>query len=213
MTYIYKITNDINNKIYIGQTEAPLKKRLQQHYKDSLKERNKKRPLYIAIQKYGIEHFRIELIEETSKPDEREKYWINYYNSFLQGYNATLGGDGKALYNSNEILEEILKETSVKEILKKFGCCKDIVRKIAHDNNIDLNINYYKDFLKNHKKVFAYTKDNKFIRSFESTVEASKWCYENKKCKVLNAGVRSHISEVARGKRKSAYGYIWKYDE
>lgn len=47
------------------------------------------------MRKYGIEHFHIEQIEETDKPEEREIYWINFYNSYKNGYNATLGGDGK----------------------------------------------------------------------------------------------------------------------
>ena len=47
------------------------------------------------MNKYGIEHFHIELIEETDNPEEREIYWIEKLGSFKNGYNATLGGDGK----------------------------------------------------------------------------------------------------------------------
>lgn len=56
-----------------------------------------KRPLYKAIAKYGMENFSIETIEEVEDDflGEREIYWINYYNSYSKGYNATLGGDGK----------------------------------------------------------------------------------------------------------------------
>lgn len=48
------------------------------------------------MNKYGPEHFHIELIEETDNPEERERYWIQYYGSYHNGYNATLGGDGKS---------------------------------------------------------------------------------------------------------------------
>lgn len=63
------------------------------------------------------------------------------------------------------------------------------------------------------KKISAYTKTtHEYVASFSSTVEAAKWCFENKKCSTLNSGVRAHISEAANGKRKSAYTYIWKYE-
>ena len=47
------------------------------------------------MRKYGIEHFHIELIEETDNPEEREVYWIEQKQSFKYGYNATMGGDGQ----------------------------------------------------------------------------------------------------------------------
>lgn len=62
------------------------------------------------------------------------------------------------------------------------------------------------------KSVSAYTKQAEFVATFSSTVEAANWCYKQGKCSTLNSGIRSHISEVANGKRKSAYGYIWKYE-
>ena len=47
------------------------------------------------MNKYGIEHFHIEIIEEIDNPEEREIYWINVKDTYTYGYNATLGGDGK----------------------------------------------------------------------------------------------------------------------
>ena len=75
MGYIYKIVNDINNKIYIGKTEYSIEKRFQEHINDS-KKKYKNRPLYDAINKYGIKHFKIEQIEECQNQDlnKREKY-------------------------------------------------------------------------------------------------------------------------------------------
>ena len=63
MAYIYKIINDVNDKIYIGKTECSIEKRFKEHCKDAFKERNEKRPLYAAMKKYGIDHFHIEEIE------------------------------------------------------------------------------------------------------------------------------------------------------
>ena len=116
MAYIYKITNDINQKIYIGKTEFSIEKRFKEHCKDAFKPTEEKRPLYAAMRKYGIEHFHVELIEETNQPEEREIYWIEQYHSFKNGYNATLGGDGKhycdydliySLYESGKTINEI----------------------------------------------------------------------------------------------------------
>ena len=106
MGYIYKITNDINDKVYIGKTEFDIEKRFQEHCRDALKDRNEKRPLYNAMNKYGIEHFKIEEIEQCNDIENREKYWIEYYDSYNNGYNATLGGDGKTLINYDLVVEK-----------------------------------------------------------------------------------------------------------
>ena len=95
MAYIYQIQNDINGKIYIGKTEFSIEKRWKEHCRDYKKESEEKRPLYLAMNKYGIEHFHISLLEETDNPEERECYWIEKLGSFKYGYNATIGGDGR----------------------------------------------------------------------------------------------------------------------
>ena len=87
MPYIYKITNLINGKIYIGKTLDTIEKRWKDHKKDSIRPRCEKRPLYSAMNKYGIENFAIEEVEECSEKElsEREKYWIEFYHSFHDG--------------------------------------------------------------------------------------------------------------------------------
>lgn len=104
---IYKITNDINDKIYIGKTEEKLNERWSRHIYDATLTNSKNRPLYNAINKYGIQHFFITEIESCNVEElsEREKYWIAYYNSYYNGYNATLGGEGISKYNKEVILK------------------------------------------------------------------------------------------------------------
>ena len=104
---IYKITNDINDKIYIGKTEEKLNERWSKHIYDAALTNSKNRPLYNAINKYGIQHFFITEIESCNIEElsEREKYWITYYNSYYNGYNATLGGEGISKYNKEAILK------------------------------------------------------------------------------------------------------------
>lgn len=68
MSYIYKILNSINSKVYVGKTTLTLEQRFKEHKSDSKKELLSKRPLYNAMKKYGISAFYIELIEEV--PDD-----------------------------------------------------------------------------------------------------------------------------------------------
>lgn len=61
--------------------------------------------------------------------------------------------------------------------------------------------------------ISCYSKDNILIKSFTSSVKAGIWCFESGHAKTMSSGIRSHISEVANGKRKSAYGFIWKWQD
>jgi hypothetical protein len=88
------------------------------------------------MNKYGIEHFHIELIEETDSPEEREIYWIEQYNSYHNGYNATLGGDGSCIYDYDLILSLLKEEPAPKAIAEQIGCCVDVVYQVAKNNNI-----------------------------------------------------------------------------
>lgn len=209
MSYIYKIINDVNDKVYIGKTAFSIQKRFQEHCQDAFRDRNEKRPLYAAMRKYGIEHFHIEQIEECSDDvaADREAYWIGVYKAYSTGYNATLGGDGKFLYDHEAILKRLKEHPYSFDIANEFGCCIDIIREIACQNKIQL----LSRGDHNKKFITAYTKNGDLVQSFESTTEAAQWCFDNGKCTTLNSGVRGHIADVANGKRKSAYGYIWKY--
>lgn len=86
---IYKIENLINHKKYIGQS-IEIEKRWQKHLqaKDDF-------AIHVALCKYGKDNFSFQIIEECSedKLDERECYWIKYYNSLVpNGYNMAEGG-------------------------------------------------------------------------------------------------------------------------
>lgn len=97
--FIYKITNRVNNKVYIGQTRFTIEHRFKQHIKNYTIE-HRKQPLYLAFAKYGLDNFSVEQIEEcpVEKLDEREIFWIAKYDSFKKGYNATLGGQAGGIY-------------------------------------------------------------------------------------------------------------------
>jgi group I intron endonuclease len=81
---IYKIENLINGKIYIGQSKN-IEKRWTAHRTRPFNQNSKQydSPLYRSIRKYGLENFRFVVLEETlvEDLDNREKYWIEYYES------------------------------------------------------------------------------------------------------------------------------------
>jgi group I intron endonuclease len=110
---IYKIINGVNNKVYIGCTVTSLEKRYYEHLYRCFKTDYKSK-LYNSIKKYGEENFTIELIEECDidKIYEIEKKYIVEYDSFKNGLNSTLGGEGCLGYiHSPEIRRKISKAT------------------------------------------------------------------------------------------------------
>lgn len=102
--YIYKITNKINGKVYIGQTSKTIEERWKRHIIDTKRKDRKNSAIQNAILKYGKENFSIEEIEkcDISELNNREIYWIAFYDSFHNGYNCTLGGDGSRVIQLDE---------------------------------------------------------------------------------------------------------------
>lgn len=118
---IYKITNNKSGKAYIGQSSQP-EIRWNQHIKCS------KQVVGKAIQKYGVENFKFEILEWAENFNEREKFWIAKYNTFQSGYNQTVGGEGVCKI-SDYVLKRVKKEIKEGE---SFG-------KISKDFNVSLN--------------------------------------------------------------------------
>lgn len=217
MAYIYIIKNDINDKVYIGKTEYSIEKRFKAHLCDSDKRRTEKRPLYRAISKYGKDHFWVEHIEEcsTNEASNREKYWIEQYDSFNNGYNATIGGDGSTVINHQLVLQLYDDKAyfCASEIAEKVNCSTESVKNIValYRDNIDWKDRYSKSE-KSKQHLFAKPKPVLCVekqKMFESTMAAERWLIENGITSSKKS--RSHISAVCKGKRKRAYGYTWKY--
>lgn len=112
---IYKITNLKNGKAYIGQTIHSLEKRFKEHCK-----KDRCTAMYSAIQKYGVENFTVEVIEnvsESSLLNEREIHWISYFNTMSpNGYNLTSGG------MNGRISADSTKEKLASYVRGKTGC-------------------------------------------------------------------------------------------
>ena len=220
MAYIYKITNTINGKSYVGQTVYSLEKRFADHVKDSTKSAHSKRPLYKAMLKYGHAAFTIEALEELQADPEllnnREIYWITKLHTYCKdplgpGYNATLGGGSKMLYDRSAIIEFLHENNCVKEAAVAFNCTTDTISDIAKAANITVKASteLVKELYS--KPINIYDLRNNLIHTVESVQAAAQWIRD---CNISNAkggAIRAHISEVCRGKRKTAYGFIWKF--
>lgn len=141
MSFIYVITNDINGKQYVGKTNHSIEYRFKQHINDSYKQKCGKRPLYIAMNKYGIEHFHITILEECRAEDaaDREIYWIDKLNTYSHnGYNATCGGDSRKYYDYEKIATKYQELQDTSKVAELFGCCLDTVRLACKENNIKM---------------------------------------------------------------------------
>jgi hypothetical protein len=114
--YIYIIRNYINSKVYVGQAIDP-----KQRFKGHIQDRNRKQyssAIDGAIKKYGKENFYYEILEEsTEKYNEREIYWINFFNSVSpNGYNILAGGQDPPVRKGFENHQSKFSEEDVVEI-------------------------------------------------------------------------------------------------
>lgn len=140
---IYKITNKINGKSYIGQSIHIESRWTDEKYvSNEPMDPRYKSSLSKAFRKYGFENFKFEILEECLKEDlsEKEIYYISLYDTYYNGYNETTGGEGSSNYCmkiSVEDLKEIynlLLNTNIpqKEIAKQFNVGEDVISTINH---------------------------------------------------------------------------------
>lgn len=129
MIGIYKITNLINNKCYIGQSIC-IERRLLQHKSTYEISRDPNKPLYQAFKKYGLENFSFEVLEECLKEelDNKEKYYIEKYQSLTHqnGYNIRAGGEGS---NGENHPKHKLTEKDIIDIRTRYNNrerCKEV---------------------------------------------------------------------------------------
>lgn len=145
MKAIYKITNKLNNKCYIGQSNDPMRR-----WKDHKCQSNKgddigKSAIHDAIRKEGVENFLFEIIGWFEDYNNKEKEYIQLYNSLVpNGYNITPGGEepphkyGEEHHNSvysqelvDKIIDDLLsRKFTQKEIEKKYGVNQQLITSI-----------------------------------------------------------------------------------
>lgn len=241
MIGIYKITNQINGKIYIGQS-IDIQQRWKQH-KQQVKGIRSNNKLYQAMREYGIENFLFEIIEQCEfsqqELDERQRYWIKYYNSYENGYNSTRGGqiEGSwAIYNPDDIRKLWDQGYSFKEIQEKVGCSRSIIQqrlqgygdynaftshsrgaikamsegKMNHLNNtVETMTTQQAKYFTTNKEVHQYSLEGEYINTFSSLSAAARSLGK------VKAGGETGIGQALRNcdNRKTAYGYQWSYEK
>lgn len=222
MIGIYKITNKINNKSYIGQS-IDIKARFSQHKLHAFDNRRDSYnfTIYKAIRKYGIENFNFEIIEICSKEDlnKKEKYWIKYYDSYNNGYNMTTGGDTSTNHTDKKVKQYningdfITEYQSIREASRFTNidhtsiirCCKN---KVKHAGGFLWSYSDNKIIIPNKihlakRKVGQYDPiTNKLIKVYNSIKEATD---------AMGGKGTANIGNVCKKKQITAYGFVWKY--
>lgn len=207
---IYKITNQINNKCYIGQTIKSAEERWKEHQAHAFgsHENDQKKTLYKAIRKYGVENFTFEVLQDGidnfEDLDKAEIYWIDFYNSFVKGYNETFGGQQyhKILPNK-EIIEDYYKTRSARKTAKNFGIDHATVDDILNLNNIPRFT-----FRQAAGKRLRISKDD-FVMEFDSVRDCAEWFVANQICKTKN--VESARTGLKNARQATGAGYYYGY--
>ena len=210
MGYIYKITNLINNKIYVGQTRFDILVRYKQHKYEAQKGQLNF-PLYAAMRKYGIENFSIEIIEEIddSLLDERESFWIKKLDSYVKnnkGYNCTYGGEGNTIIDKLEVYQLWDQGNSIKQIADLLKHDRSAIRKILkeYENYSVEESNKRGDLiqgLNRFESVNQYDLKGNYIKTYTNMTQAA---YET--------GISNkNIWSAVHYKSKTAGGYQWRF--
>ncbi len=184
---IYLISNTINEKVYIGQTTTNLEVRWKQHCKRS-KQLNIKNPSHfsLAIRFYGTECWEFSILEEIDNKEllnEREIFWIDYYNSFNNGYNSTTGG--RKYFNHTEKTKRLIAESHKGENNPFFGKKhSEETKKIISEKGIG----------------------NKKACGYKHSEETKKLISENSKKRkgyIVSEETKRKLSETKKGKKLS----------
>ena len=202
MAYIYKITNNQNLHAYVGQTRIDVFQRWKDHCRVAFNPKSPEYdfPLHTAIRKYGQENFKLEIIEKCSDDelDDKEIYWIEYYNTYHTGYNAALGGSGHSKYNYDNIVNFYLTNNfSIKETCKYFKIYDQVVYSALKSKNIDYKTLSQKGGKKVGKRIMLVEKN----LVFNSMKEIDEY---------FGKQVHGNIRRCLNGMTKKAYGYTWK---
>ena len=191
---IYKWTNTLNNKSYIGQTVHP-EKRYKRHLNDAFKE-NVDTHFYRALRKYGVESFTYEVLEtvESEQLNDREIYWIEYYDTYNNGYNETKGGLGTSGFKWSDEAKQQHSERMT--IINR----KNFSGKVSPLKGKHFRPKTDEEKAKVSKTVYQYTVDGEFIQEWPSTAECGR-----------NGVNQGHVASCCRGDKRQFKGYLWSY--
>jgi len=201
---IYKITCTINQKVYIGQTSESLQKRFNRHIGYQKDEHDTK--FYRAIKKYGSDKFCIEPIDSATTQeelDEKEMYWINYFDACNKGYNTKLskgrcGGDTLSSHPNKVAISEKIRLSKIgdKNPIRKNGGLRGSRNGMFGKRGKDAPSS---------RKCVAIEKVTNDVLMFDTLIELKEY---------FNVTTLGMVSSRCRGRTKADYsGYYFKYYE
>jgi CRP-like cAMP-binding protein len=203
--YIYKISNIVNNKLYVGQTVQRIDQRFSKHISDAYAKKNQKGLLARAIVKHGESKFNIELLEEVDSGNlnVREIWWIEYLKSrYPDGYNISSGGYGNERFDYVEIRNLWVQGLGTTEIAEKVGCTRGHASKLLRGFGISAEA-----MQKRRTDLVAVVRicvrTRKILAWYNSLREAE--------IDIGGVGVDSHIKRVCDDQHKSVYGFFWRH--
>lgn len=212
MAEIYVITNKINGKQYVGKTNRDSETRLKEHFKDRDYNERNNRPFYKAINKYGKENFELTVLYKDLTPEEANQIeieTIDKLDTFNNGYNATVGGDGKTYRLISEdsiayiIHLYVEKEMFIKDIARELNTCAKVISQRLKDAGIKIEKGP-KGF---QSSPVTITKKDLII-NFDKGEELIDYLIDNKIAKTNNReNVAASITRVLRGARKTYLGF------
>ena len=235
---IYKITNTVNGKIYIGQTTQTLKNRKKDHRNSMERERLKKLALYRAFKKYGFENFEwttIYYAKDKNDLDEMEKYYIQFYKTMSPryGYNMTFGGEGgqhpeeikKKISRSlkGRVFSEETKKKLSLSLKGKYTKEKSSWWGRKHTEAERKKIGDAQKGQKNHNYGKKATEET---RKKQSESHKGELSWNHKRVRNIDTGIvyvsaieasektgidNSSIGKCCKGKRNYAGGFRWEY--
>lgn len=202
---IYKATNVLNGKIYIGQTVRQLAVRIAEHARQSTT------PFDRAIKKYGIANFEFETIdtaETIEELNEKEMYWIKHYNTYEgEGYNACMGGENTKGYHHRD-------DSKAKMRLKKsqmyLGESNPFYGK-HHSEETRQRLSEKKKGMKLSDEWRQHISENSAKKVKVRNVETGEVFESIREAAQQYNITPTHITRVCRGRRKTSGGYHWEY--
>lgn len=201
---IYIITNDVNNKVYIGLTAQSLQKRWYDHIRCS-KFKNSK--IYKAMREIGVDKFHIKMLEtcDVTSLNRKEQEYIKKYNSYHDGYNSTLGGFGTHKYELDEgEIIELYKTYGLDFIANRYRCSTSVIKCILQKNNIKL-----REANNEAVRVVMLSTDYKILNIFDSKDDAYCWLSDNYRS--MKKSEAYHYIKNACDNGTTAFGYKWMY--
>lgn len=212
---IYCIENKINHKKYIGQTNYFIGRKAE-HFNRLRKNKHINQKLQNAFNKYGEENFFIYPIEENLPAEvlnEKEIYYIKYYDTYHNGYNLTLGGEGKLLFDiePQEIVNKFKELGTVDETAAFYGTTPDTICKRMKLIGFKACEQPQNRIKPNSKKVKMNYKGKWYF--FDCQGFAADWVIHNLKATAKRDTISANIGRSCKGTRQFTYGLKWYYIE